>query len=198
VAVVMDSDEIESVNPFIIKKIVRHGAVIPGMPSVVKCTLTPLNTSNLATYEAKLEDTQTSKGCHVQPAVRGTSSRARRQVPAYLIPYGFATGSEIMTSDGSMMNQAVILGDRGPAEISQFCYGRIVKKRGILRNSCNGFRPTNTYRFVASPMKKPTDAAEVSTQLLDRGRFMYVAEDGKCGIVKLEEGEVIIVGRCPS
>ncbi|KAF2207023.1 hypothetical protein CERZMDRAFT_102872 [Cercospora zeae-maydis SCOH1-5] len=116
----------------------------------------------------------------------------------YPIPYGFAIGGEITSSDGSVLNQAVINGDKNASDVARYLYDRIKGKRGIMCESCNGCRPVNTFRLVASPKKVPAGWIEVPPRVLGRGRFVYVSQDGRCRMEKVVEGMVIAMGRCPS
>jgi hypothetical protein len=124
------------------------GRSVIGTPWVVKCTWTRIKVENLDVYEGTLEDAKSSKNCTYHPRCKGHLCSSNN---AYLIPYGFATGGEIISSVGSMLNQAVIANDKSATDIAEHCYGRIATKSGIMRKSCNGCRPTNTMRFVASP-----------------------------------------------
>lgn len=184
-------------KPFTMTRLVRNGSMVSGVPLVVKCIWTPINVSNLITTEGTLEDAQAISSCRIHDYCRGHLCISPSN-GAYLIPYGFAVGGEIISSDGSLMNQALILGEKGRSDIVDHCFKKVAGKRGLMRKSCNGCRPTNTMRLVASPSVGPVHTIEIPDRVLRRSVFMYIFEDGRCSTRKLEVGDVIVVGRCPS
>lgn len=75
-----------------------------------------------------------------------------------------------------------------------------------MRKQCNSTRPTNTMRCVESPMK-PNPNASMSEQLgyitvpnefFDKGKFLFMTEDGRLETTKMEEGDLVAYGRWPS
>ncbi|KAL9122247.1 MAG: hypothetical protein Q9187_001199 [Circinaria calcarea] len=116
----------------------------------------------------------------------------------FMIPYGFATGDELRYSDAAAINSAICSGDRTPAEVVDYCLGRIKGKNGILRKQCNSTRPTNSMRFVASPLKGPRGTISLPNETFTKGKFLFLTEDGRFESTKIEEGDVVILGRCPS
>lgn len=194
-----NTDVTEDARPFRIERVVREGRTVTGVPAVVKCVWTPIKTENLLLFTGNIEDARSTKGCHLNiPGHEYCRGHLCVSNGAYLIPYGFAVGGEIVSSDGSILNQAVINGDKEASDVSTHCYDRIKGKRGILRKSCNGCRPVNTFRLVASPMKLPAGWIEIPPRVMRRGKFMYVTQDGRCRTRRLMDGMVIAMGRCPS
>ncbi|KAM3497494.1 hypothetical protein MY10362_009155 [Beauveria mimosiformis] len=202
---------IETVDhePYIIKRKIRDGAIIRGIPMVVKCVWTPLNVKNLITKTATLEDVQRNRPCDVHPYCMGPQY-INANTGAFLITNGFAKKDEIISSDSNILNQGLVNGDRIPADAAKHCYDKIATKNGILRKQNNGCRPLNSNRLVASPLEGirfgdvdmhemvPMGWVELPRRVMNRARYMYVAEDGKCSMRKIEEGECIVIGRCPS
>lgn len=133
----MDVGRVDNSRQFSVRRMIREGNIISGVPSVVKCSWVPVRTENLEVYTAELEDAKTTTTISVQQDRKWKLFRSARN-GTYLIPYGLAIASEIMSSDASMMNQGVITGDKSMSDMSSFCFGRIAKKRGILRKECNG------------------------------------------------------------
>ncbi|KAF2752974.1 hypothetical protein EJ05DRAFT_490506 [Pseudovirgaria hyperparasitica] len=127
-----------------------------------------------------------------------------------MIPYGFARGNEDTYSDSSLKNQAVMRYEITNRELANHYYSKLATKRGILRKQNNGTRPVNSFRLVASPPLAVSFRNGVPWKLLDRGyvevsrrvlskaNFMHLSPDGYCSVRKIEVGETIIVGRCPS
>lgn len=192
-----DAAAIRNAKAFTMRRVIKNGSVISGVPSVVKCVWTPIKIANLNTFEGTIEGAQSRKSCNIHEHCRGHLCISPFN-DAYLIPYGFAVGGEIVSSDGSLMNQALITGDKTRSDIMAHCFRKIATKNGILRKSCNGCRPTNTVRLVASPSTGPPHSIEIPIRVMERSVFMYVSEDGRCSTRKLEVGDVIVVGRCPS
>ena len=186
---------VQNARPFTIKRMVKSGSRVAGTPSVVKVEWTPIKIQNLLTFEGTIEDAMSDKNCNIHDGCKGHLCTGNG---AYLIPYGFAVGGEIVSSDGSILNQAVIRGDKGASDISDHCFKRIATKRGIARKICNGCRPVNSFRLVASPEKVPKGYIVIPKRVMERARFMYVSQDGMCKMRKLTEGMVITMGRCPS
>jgi len=193
----METNTIENTRPFTMKRVVKVGSMISGTPSVVKCIWTPIKTANLVMLEGTLEDAQSRKSCSAHDYCKGHLCVSPVS-GGYLIPYGFAVGGEIVSSDGSLMNQGLITGDKSRNDIVSHCFKKIATKRGILRKSCNGCRSTNTIRLVASPSTGPPHSVEIPDRVLERAVFMYVCEDGRCTTRRLQVGDVIALGRCPS
>ncbi|KAK5152563.1 hypothetical protein LTR04_006375 [Oleoguttula sp. CCFEE 6159] len=182
-------------KPSTIKRSIRSGSSIASVPSVVKCVWTPPKTKNLLVFEGKIEDAKSQRSCSMHEFCKGHLCMSNG---AYLIPYGFATGGEIVSSDGSVLNQAVINGRKSASDVADHCFKRIKGKRRIMRKSCNGFRPTNTFRLVASPGHTPPGFIEIPERVVQRARFMYVSGDGRCSTRAIKQGDVIVMGRCPS
>ena len=199
----MNSNEsqftIQNAKPFTMRRLVRNGHSVSGVPMVVKCEWSPLKVTNLITFDGTIEDAERSKGCHLNEV---SHEFCRGHVcmsgDTYLIPYGFAVGGEIVSSDGSILNQAVINGEKSADDVATYCYDRIKGKKGLLRKSCNGCRPVNTCRLVISPGKLMPGYIAIPKRVMERARFMYVSEDGRCKMRKMTVGMVITMGRCPS
>lgn len=186
---------IKDTYPFAITRSVVPGKSVSATPRVVKVVWTPLNIKNLDTFEATTSDAQSSSPCAHH---KRCMSHLSIFDGTYMIPYGFAMGGEIISSDGSILNQSVISGDKSAADVAEFCYKRISTKHGLLRKSCNGCRPTNTVRLVASPLEGSVGIIEVPQRVMDRGLFTYISENGMCSTRKMVDGEFVVVGRCPS
>lgn len=191
----MDDYKIQNARPLRLRRVVKVGSLVAGVPSVVRVEWTPIKTKNLLTFEGTIEDAQSVKPCNLHEFCKGHLCVSNG---AYLIPYGFAVGGEIISSDGSLLNQAVIHGDKTAADVADYCFKRIATKRGIARKSCNGCRPVNSFRLVASPANIPPGYIAIPKRVMERARFMYVSGDGMCKMRKLKEGIVITMGRCPS
>lgn len=56
-----------------------------------------------------------------------------------------------MQSDGFTMNKVILTGDKDRRDIADFCFKRLAIKKGILRKSCDGTKPTKSMRFLISP-----------------------------------------------
>ena len=182
-------------KPFTMRRVVRVGSSIAGTPSVVKCKWTPIKVENLNIFEARIEDARSTRACNLHENCKGHLCKIG---DAYLIPYGFALGGEIASSDGSLLNQAVISGEKSKIDVSNHCYKRIATKSGILRKSCNGCRPTNSFRLVASPGRMDPGLIQIPARVMDRATFVYISENGRCTSRRLVEGDTIVMGRCPS
>lgn len=206
---ITNMDLIESHAPYIIRRKIKDGAVVRGVPMVVKCEWTPVRTENLLVFDAALEDVLSNKPCKEHPYCFGPLYRSV-STGAYLILNGFARRDEIMSSDSNLINQACVNGDKNGSDIAKHCYSKIATKKGILRKQNNGCRPLNSIRLVASPLPSiefgdldqygvvPRGWVEIPRRVMNRARFAYVAEDGKCRMRKMEHGETIVIGRCPS
>ncbi|KIW76784.1 hypothetical protein Z517_09228 [Fonsecaea pedrosoi CBS 271.37] len=59
----MYKTQIENSRPFTVRRMIKDGNIISGVPSVAKCVWTTIRTENLEVYEAKLEDAKMTKGC---------------------------------------------------------------------------------------------------------------------------------------
>ena len=187
--------KVENARPFVCSRMVKPGYSITGVPSVVKCVWTTIKTENLLVFDGELEDARGTKSCNMHKGCRGHLCIANG---TYLIPYGFAAGGEIIASEASMLNQSVILGDKNSDDVAAHCYKRIATKNGILRKLCNGCRPTNSMRLVASPGNVDKGVIQIPHRVMNRSRFVYVSQDGRCKTRKLKDGDTIVMGRCPS
>ena len=185
----------QSAKPFTMKRVVKPGSSVTGVPTVVRCSWTSIDTANLNVFEGTIEDASRATPCTRHKGCKGHLCASNN---AYLIPYGFATGGEIVSSDGSLLNQAVIHKDKTAIDIADHCWKRIATKKGILRKSCNGCRPTNTFRLVASPGIMSLGTVQIPRRVMNRAKFSYVNENGRCTMRKIEPGSLIWMGRCPS
>ena len=185
----------QNAKPFTMRRVVKAGSSVTGVPTVVKCKWTAINLANLNVFEGTIEEASSRTPCIRHVGCKGHLCASNN---AYLIPYGFATGGEIISSDGSLLNQAVIHRDKDATDIADHCWKRIATKRGILRKSCNGCRPTNTFRLVASPGDLKPGVVQIPQRVMSRARFMHVNDNGRCNMKKLEVGSMIWMGRCPS
>ncbi|KAH7001766.1 hypothetical protein B0J12DRAFT_692613 [Macrophomina phaseolina] len=187
------------------KRVVVPGRMVTVAPSVVKCVWTKLKVENLLVHTATIEHMSTNTNCWMHKNCDGHLV-VNPETETYLIPYAFATGSEIKFSDGYMINRAAMVGEKGRDEMTDFCFSRIAGKNGILRKGCNGSRPTNTSRFVLSPMKTQksgefnpmTGVITMPRAYFDKGMFVYVTTGGFCTMRKARVGDFIVMGRCPS
>jgi hypothetical protein len=196
-------------HPYTIRRKIRNGSVVRGVPMVVKCEWTPLRMENLNVVDAKIEDVQRNKPCNEHDYCMGPQYRNPAD-GTYLIQNGFAKKDEIISSDSNLMNQMVMNGEKTSIDLAKHCYGKIATKRGILRKQNNGCRPLNSSRLVASPLPgikfgdivefvlEDAGWVEIPKRVMERALFTYVAEDGRCSMRKMKEGEVIVIGRCPS
>ncbi|KAF4460187.1 hypothetical protein FALBO_13028 [Fusarium albosuccineum] len=194
-------------RPFTIKRVAVPGSNLNTAPMVVSCEWTEINRKNIYRYICKAEDLVNISSCLIHKDVRCYGHHMTDQNDtAWMIPFGFATGDELRYSDAAMINTAVCSGDKGPSEVSSYCFGRIKSNKGILRKQCNSTRPVNTMRCVESPMgfddnedmAMQMGSIVVPTEFFDKGEFLFMNEDGQFSKTKLEEGEVVAYGRCPS
>ncbi|KAI9659239.1 MAG: hypothetical protein M1831_003821 [Alyxoria varia] len=118
-----------------------------------------------------IEDAQSAEACNVHENCNGPLCVSPAN-GAYLIRYGFALGGEIVSSDGSLINQAVIDGNKAMIDIANHCYNKIGTKSGILRKSCNGYRPRNSFRLVASPSTSSPRTIEIPPRVMNRAVFL--------------------------
>ncbi len=192
-------------RPFTIRRVAKPGSSITKAPMVVSCTWSEINTENVYRYTCKTEDLSSITGCNVHSGCKGHHMRDQND-SAWLIPFGFATGDELRYSDAGMINTAVCAGDKDAQDVMNYCYSRIKGNKGILRKMCNSTRPTNTMRCVESPMR-PDPNDEMCDQLgyitmpnefFDKGRFLFMSEDGRFETTTMKEGDLVMYGRCPS
>ncbi|KAF5530509.1 hypothetical protein FNAPI_13539 [Fusarium napiforme] len=154
---------------------IKDGSVVRGVPMAVKCEWTPLKIENLDVIDAKVEDVQRNKPCNEHDYCMGPQY-SNPVDGTYLILNGTAKKDEIISSDSNLMSQMVMNGKKTAADLAKHCYDKIAKK-GVLRKQNN---------------------IEVSERVMHRALFTYVAEDGKCSMRNLKDGEVVVIGRCPS
>ncbi|KAI1291208.1 hypothetical protein F5Y03DRAFT_44989 [Xylaria venustula] len=190
-------EEMNRPNP--VNRIVRPGHIVTNSPRVVRCVWTKVNTDNLNAIPATLEQMESSKGCWMHKGCKGHLT-IDVDTGTYMIPYGYASGDELIQSDGFVMNKAVLSGDKSMSDMADFCFKRLAGKNGILRKACNGTRPTNTMRFLLSPPSGRTERGtiEVPKQLINKGMFVYISKDGMCSMRSMKEGDYVVFGRCPS
>lgn len=184
-------------RPFTAERVIKPGSSTVTAPRVVSCVWTPLKVENLYAPAMTEEEMDKNVGCTKHKRCRG-HLRTDPSGEVYMIPHGFATGDELVQSDAYVMNRMVMEGRKGMKDMAKFCFDKISGKRGILRKSCNGSRPTNSFRFVASPSNGPKYVVYLPHHLFDKGQFTYVYPNGRCVMKKLEEGDVVTIGRHPS
>ena len=197
----MNAHSIKNVdlNPFAVRRVARPGGSIASAPMVVSCNVSSIKRENLGLVAASEEDMITVTGCKNHPNCKG-HHMTNETGDTFMIPYGFAKGDETMYSDAAIINKAVMSGEKGPADVATFCFKRIGGKSGIARKGCNSARPTNTIRFVASPTNEDANPNLVflPPEIFDKGVFVFMNKDGRFVTKKLKEGDVILVGRCPT
>ena len=93
-----------------------------------------------------------------------------------------------------------------PADVSNYCLGRIKGKNGILHKQCNSTRLTKTMRCMESTVKPVVGASMAEQQgyicllnvFFNKGNLLFMAEDGKIDTAKLIQEDLVIYGMCPS
>lgn len=188
-----DSDE----RPFTAVRVIKPGSSTVTAPRVVSCFWSPLKTQNLYAPTMTDEEMDANVGCTKHVRCRG-HLRMDPTRSVYMIPHGFAIGDELRNSDAYVMNKMVMDGRKDASDMSSFCFKRVAGKRGILRKACNGTRPTNSFRFVASPSIGHKYVVYLPYHFFDKARFIYVYPNGRCVMRKIEEGEPVLIGRCPA
>jgi len=184
-------------RPFTATRVIKPGSSTVTAPRVVSCYWSPIKKENLHAPTMTMEELNASLGCTKHKRCKG-HLRMDPTGSVYMIPQGFAVGDELRHSDAHVMNKMVMEGKKGIADMSTFCFGRISGKRGILRKGCNGTRPTNTFRFVASPSLGPMNVVYLPYHFFDRGLFIHLYPNGRCVMKRLKEGDLVLIGRCPS
>lgn len=196
-------------RPFTAKRIMVPGKIMRPSPSVVRCEWKNLKTEHLLTHEPSLEEIQDPNVCREHVGCLGHLAYDQ-ETDAFLMPCGFARGNEDMFGDMFQMNKAILLGEMEKTQIASKCYSKLATKHGILRKQNNGTRPTNSFRLVASPsiairfgtMEPHTLVddgwVEVPKRVLEKARFMRMSDTSLCYLSKMQIGEVIVIGRCPS
>ena len=195
----------EHERPFVITRVAKPGSSISKAPLVVSCNWTELKMENVFTFTCKSEDLLMVAGCPVHRLCKGHHMMDQNRT-AYMIPFGFATGDELRYSDAAAINASVCSGDKGAIDVANYCFDRIRGKNGVLRKKLNSTRPSNTMRFVASPLDPPrcmTSAEQKGTvyvpnEIFDRAKFLFMTEDGMFETVTIKEGDMVALGRCPS
>lgn len=191
---------------FNIRRVARPGSSISVAPTVVECEWTEMNIDNVYIYRCRGEDLTTIARC----VMHGRQCRGHHMIDqnesVYMIPFGFATGDDLRYSDAAATNMAAFSGDISADEMANYCLDKIRGNRGVLRRMCNSTRPTNSMRCVESP-KRPninddmTDqmgCITIPTEFFDRSMFLRMSEDGRFESIKMEEGDIVMYGRCPS
>lgn len=184
-------------RPFTAERVIKPGFSTVSAPRVVSCYWSPLKTENLYAPTMTEEEMDRNVGCTKHMRCKG-HMRMDPTRSVYMIPHGFAIADELKSSDGYMMNKMVMEGRKGMEDVSKFCFDRISGKRGLLRKSSNGTRPTNTFRFVASPSEGPINAVYLPHHFFDKAQFVYMYPNGRCIMKKVAVGQTIVVGRCPA
>ncbi|KAI0435489.1 hypothetical protein F4803DRAFT_575154 [Xylaria telfairii] len=94
--------------------------------------------------------------------------------------------------------------------VANKCYSKLATKHGILRKQNNRTRPTNSFRLVASPSlgisfgKNQVHSilekglVEIPRNVLRKAKFMRMNDSSTCYMSRMQIGEVIVIGRCPS
>jgi len=184
-------------RPFTATRVIKPGTSTVSAPRVVSCCWTPIRRENLYAPPMTIEELNNTMGCTKHVRCKG-HLRTDPTGSVYMIPHGFAVGDELRHSDAYVMNKMVMEGRMGASDMAKFCFGRVSGKRGILRKACNGTRPTNTFRFVASPSKGPPHVVYLPYHLFDRGLFIHIHPNGRCVTKRLTEGSPVLIGRCPA
>ena len=188
-----------SPHPFTIKRMAKPGSSYASVPMVISCKWAEIKIENVFKYAATNEDMIEGTGCYFHPGERCMGHHmTNRESNAFLIPYGFATPDEMRFNDRAALNSAVFNGDKNKTDVANFCFDALAKKNGILRKQCNSARPTNSFRFVASPSRGPTNTIWLPKQIFDKGTFLFMGRDGYYKSVKMKEGDPVVFGRCPS
>ena len=188
-------------KPFTIRRLARVGSSYCSAPPVILCEWTKLKVQNVSVFVARGEQLLNVTGCPVSNDAHEHCKGHHIMNPdrdVYMIPHGFASGDELKYSDTAAMNRAIYEGNKSANDVMKYCYDRIRGKNGILRKSCNSTRPTNTMRFVASPSNGPMDTIYAPRRLFDNGKFLFLNRDGTYQSSKIVDGDVVLLGRCPS
>ncbi len=196
-------------RPFTATRIMIPGKVMRPSPSVVRCEWKVLNIAKLLTFSPTIEEIQDPTVCRIHRGCLG-HLLFHEESEVFLMPCGFARGSEDMYGEMAQMNESVLLEEIGKDEVANKCYSKLATKHGILRKQNNGTRPTNSFRLVASPLIGISFGigevhrvvekgwVEIPRRVLEKARFMRMDDSMKCYMSRMKVGEVIIVGRCPS
>ncbi len=182
---------------FTMKRVFMPSTSTVVAPQVVRCVWSPINIANLSAKAMTHEELDSVKGCITHEHCKG-HLRTNADGTAYMIPSGFATADELRESEPHVFNRMLMDGRKSTQDMMNFCFDKVSGKNGIMRKMCNGSRPTNTCRFVASPSRGPMHVVYLPYTVFDKGVFLYTNPDGRCSTRKIEEGDVVIVGRCPS
>lgn len=184
-------------RPFTASRVIKPGQSTVTAPRVVSCYWSPINTANLYAPTMTEEEMDRNVGCVRHERCKG-HLRMDPNRNVYMIPHGFAIADELRSSDTYVMNKMVMEGRKDASDVSKFCFDRISGKRGLLRKGCNGTRPTNSFRFVATPSDGPLGYVYLPFHVFDRGQFVRLYPNGRCVMKKLKEGDTIMIGRQPA
>lgn len=187
----------EDERPFTATRVVKPGYSTVTAPRVVSCHWSTLNTNNIYAPTMTQEEMDKNVGCTKHYKCKG-HLRMDPSRSTYMIPHGFATADELRSSDSYVFNKMIMEGKKTSADMAQFCFDKVSGKRGLLRKSCNGTRPTNTMRFVASPSKGPKNAVYLPPHVFEKAQFVHVYANGRCVMKKLKVGQTVLFGRCPA
>ena len=156
---------IENARPFRMRRVVRDESMISTTPSVVRCIWTQIKTENLNTIEGTIEEADSVKSCILHERCMGHLCVSPSN-GAYLIPYGFAVGGEIVSSDRSLMNRGLFTGNKSMSDITAHCF----KKIGLRRGSCAS-RTTG-----AGPQTRSGVVIQIPARVINRAVFIYGRE----------------------
>ncbi|KAL9632965.1 MAG: hypothetical protein Q9164_004978 [Protoblastenia rupestris] len=184
-------------KPFTARRVLMPVSSTVVAPQVVRCVWERINVANLSSRAITHEEMDSVKGCILHNHCKG-HLRTSRDGDAYLIPCGFATAGELRESDFHMFNRMVVDGRKSSEDLMNFCFDKVSGKNGIMGKMCNGCRPTDTYRFVASPSKMHMSTIYMPPTVFEKGLFLYTKPDGRCTTRRLREGDAVVLGRCPS
>jgi hypothetical protein len=198
-------------RPLTFRRVIVPGKSTVNAPKIVSCEWFEIKRENLDVQMVATDDLDKFKSCDRHENVRCKGHLCKSSINgAYMIPNGFANGDELRQSNAFITNKMVVEGRKGPDDMMKFCNERIAGKNGLLRKSCNGSRPTNSCRFVASPPLSseslsifgseswPMGVISVPPVLMRKGLFVHVSADGRCSTKRLREGDKVVLGRCPS
>lgn len=187
----------ESETPFIVRRVAKPGSSCSDVPAIISAEWSEMDMSNVSVFTHRVENSVTVKGCTEHLGCKGHHMMDVNKT-AFLIPYGFASGDELRYSDGAIMNTAILNGEKDRVDMTDYCMKRIRGKGGILTKQCNGTRPTNSMRFVASPSIGTKGVVYLPHAVFKKGKFLFLTEDSRYETCSIVDGDVVVLGRCPS
>jgi len=100
-----------------------------GGPPVVEYIWSTVHVANLVTNEGTIEAAQGVEGCNIYKGCKGHLC-VSPSGGSYLILYGFAVEGELVSSNGSLLNQNAITGKKKPGNVATYYFMRVSGKWG--------------------------------------------------------------------